>query len=172
MFFKISESANWKYELISLTSYSNDESKLKIDTRVEHSKKNDISGGMDIYVMFEHKDDDVVELQIYRSAHGNADEFKPIPYSIPKTTFKEMIEKYWDDLFYSTVGHCSNLLKSSEFVDGKIPQKHYEFRNCVIDIKKMPQIMPEGVYKLVFTFTHDFEWGVEVVAKVTSRVLP
>ncbi|KAH8408693.1 hypothetical protein KR215_010858, partial [Drosophila sulfurigaster] len=161
----------WKYELISLSSYSEDESKLKIETRIEHSKTNDISGGGDIYWMFEYNDDDVGELQIYRSPHGNADEFKPIPYAIPKTTLKEGIENYYDDVFYASVSHCSNLPKRSEFVNDKIPQGHYEFRSCVINYKKLPQIMPEGVYKLILTFTHDFKWGLEIVAKVTSRVL-
>ncbi|KAH8302741.1 hypothetical protein KR044_010366, partial [Drosophila immigrans] len=184
---------NWEYELISFYTYSNDESQFNISSRIERSARNDLSFSMDIDWKYDIAEVDTVfmrfeylnelsldnhccccfqlEMKIYRSPDGNTNEFRPIPYAIPETKASELIGKYYDDLFYSALSHCSNLVKYQDFPNGKFPQKHYEFRRCVVNYSTLPQLMPQGTYKVEFVILHGFKWGVEVVARVTPRII-
>jgi len=109
---------------------------------------------------------------IYRSQSGMDNDFTPLPYAIPKNTFKEAIHKYYNDCLYENVKHCSNLPPVEEIDNHPVPKKRYYLERCVFPGKGLPEILPEGIYKVVLSITGDFDWGVTFVAKLSSKIIP
>ncbi|KAH8365935.1 hypothetical protein KR093_007545, partial [Drosophila rubida] len=161
----------WKYEPIYINTYSNDESQLNISARLQRSAHNDLSIGMDIDWMYDTNENDTFEMQIFRSPHGNLNEYMATPIGIPKMSLEKALSDYYEKFVYPACAHCSNMLKYADLPNGKLAKQHYVFDHCVVNYKVLPHIMPEGTYKIVIMLSHDFEWGFEIVAKVTPKIL-
>ncbi|KAM8710252.1 hypothetical protein ACLKA7_016965 [Drosophila subpalustris] len=119
----------WDYELISISTSSSDDSKLAIQSKIERSKYNDLSFTIIIDWKFDMKDDDMIEMEMFRSPSGHEADFKPLPYTIPKIPFSDAKKNYYKQFLYGNIAHCSNIPTYEEIENSPWPKKNHPADN-------------------------------------------
>ncbi|ALC42392.1 CG18538, partial [Drosophila busckii] len=164
----------WDYEPLTFEGTSSDPSKLNIDMAVERVKREfamtgviDCKYDMDKTTMRCYKLPLQVEAVGYRSNTGDEADYKLLPWAVPKQTFPEFLGKYYEHMALANVGHCSNLPAVENMTPW--PQNAYKFDKCIYTGDGLPDIAPEGFYKVIFTFTGEVDWTFTVISKITSR---
>ncbi|EDW62191.1 uncharacterized protein [Drosophila virilis] len=107
-----------------------------------------------------------VEAVAYRSSSGNPDEYILLPWSIPKQMYKKYTASYYKDILFKNLGHCSNLPQPDN-VD-PWPRNIYKLEKCVLTGDGLPEIAPQGYYKIIFRVTGEVDWSLELIAKLTT----
>ncbi|EDV55056.1 uncharacterized protein LOC6547084 [Drosophila erecta] len=162
---------NWDYEPLSLTSYSSDEDLLKIVTKVDRLGRSQYAFSMTLDWNYDVDKDTMVEADVYHCSSGAEDDYKMMPWSIPKQPFFEYLNAFYKDAFIKNVGHCSNMLQfEGDFVP-PWPRNVYKLDKCVASGEGLPEIAPEGFYKLDYKMSGQVDWGFTLIVKVSNKVI-
>ncbi|XP_033253670.1 uncharacterized protein LOC117193043 [Drosophila miranda] len=154
----------WDYEPVSIETYSTDESKLKVESKIDRLKR-----GESFNLLIQSPQ---VEASAYRSNSGAENDYKVLPWSIPKQPYYEYLNTYYKDVLINNLGHCSNLPQFEGKFQPPWPKDNYLVDKCVIDGEGLPEVVPLGFYKIIFIISgpDQPEWGFTVVLKVTAKL--
>lgn len=108
-----------------------------------------------------------VEALIYHSQTGGEDDYKQMPWNVPQKPFSEFMAEFYKDMLYANLGECSNLAEPGKEIPW--PMITYKFANCAVTGEGMPEIAPEGYYKIFFTVTGQVDWGFVFIMKIVSK---
>jgi len=113
-----------------------------------------------------------VEAVVYRSSSGDENDYKMLPFSLPKQTFYDYLNTYYKDVIIKNLGHCSNLPQFKGKFQPPWPQNTYKFDKCKIDGDGLPDVAPPGFYKILFTQFGSGQptWGFTAIFKLTAKV--
>ncbi|XP_034480169.1 uncharacterized protein LOC117785977 [Drosophila innubila] len=157
----------WDYEPISMEPHTSDPKKFSIDLRIKRMPRGEFA--YDGYLNFAYDVDEntMVEAVAYRSQSGREEEYVLMPWSIEKQPYTKYVEDFYEDVVYSNFGSCTTLPtpeKANPWQRG-----NYTFKECVVEGKGMPEIAPQGFYKVIFTATGEVDWGIEAVVRITDK---
>lgn len=112
-----------------------------------------------------------VEADVHHCSSGDEDDYKMMPWSIPKQPFFEYLNGFYKDAFIKNVGHCSNMVQfDGDFVP-PWPRNVYKLDKCVASGEGLPDIAPEGFYNLEYKMTGQVDWGFTLIVKVSPKVI-
>ncbi|XP_033149297.1 uncharacterized protein LOC117134763 [Drosophila busckii] len=156
----------WDYEPISITGYSEDESRLKPDIRIARKGRQRpwFEGSIDWN--YDPAETDTVETKVWRSQTGSEYDYVQMPYAVPATTFPDALKNLYKNMVVDNFGHCMQLPDLGEKPQLPIPWAHYVIDACVLTGTHFPERVPDGHYKIVVTFRGDFTWSLTIVAKI------
>ncbi|EDX07651.1 GD11360 [Drosophila simulans] len=81
------------------------------------------------------------------------------------------VDKDTMDAFIKNVGHCSNMVQfEGDFVP-PWPRNVYKLDKCVASGEGLPDIAPEGFFKLEYKMTGQVDWGFTLIVKVSPKVI-
>ncbi|XP_030558036.1 uncharacterized protein LOC115760708 [Drosophila novamexicana] len=156
----------WDYEPLSINGRTSDASKLTIETEIARERREKyITATFGIKYQFD--ETTMIEAIAYRSQTGSSNDYQLMPWSIPKQPFQDYIKDYYKDVIYGNFGACSNLPKPG--TETPFPKMTLKLVKCVLTGEGMPEVAPEGYYKILFSVTGEVEWGFELVVKVISK---
>ncbi|XP_017836711.1 uncharacterized protein LOC108595935 [Drosophila busckii] len=158
----------WEFEPLSFEGTSSDPAKLNIDLAIERIKRGEFAMNGIIDCKYDMDETTMVEGIFLRSNTGDEDDYKLMPWSIPKQSFKAFVASYYENVALKNVGYCSNL-PALENAD-PWPRDVYKFENCVYTGDGLPEVAPEGFYKVTFIFTGEVEWTFTAKSKVTLKM--
>ncbi|XP_052839698.1 LOW QUALITY PROTEIN: uncharacterized protein LOC128254582 [Drosophila gunungcola] len=161
----------WDYEPLSIEAYSTDESMLKITARVERVGRGEFAISANIDFKYEPGDTTLVEALGYRSSSGNENDYKLIPFSIPKQPFTQFMNSHYKDVVIANLGGCSNLIQFEDQFEPPWPQKEYVLDKCVANSDGFPEVVPEGFYKVNFSMMNPVDWGFIVIVKISTKIM-
>ncbi|XP_064544340.1 uncharacterized protein LOC135432540 [Drosophila montana] len=156
----------WDYEPLFITGRTSDASKLTIETEIERERRDKFISAT-FGINYKIDETTMVEAIAYRSQSGNGNDYQLVPWSIPKQSFQDYINGYYKEVIYSNLGACSNLPKPG--TESPFPSMTIKLDKCVITGEGMPEMAPEGYYKILFSVTGEVEWGFELIAKIFSK---
>jgi len=90
-----------------------------------------------------------------------------MPWSIKKQTYPEYIEGFYEDMIYANLAHCTNLPEPANASPWK--RANYTLTECIVEGKGMPEMAPQGYYKVIFTATGEVDWVFETVVKIFDK---
>jgi len=93
-----------------------------------------------------------------------------MPWTIKKQTYTEFIENFYDDIIYSNFAGCSNMPKPDEVLPWR--RTNYTFKDCIVEGDGLPEMAPQGYYKVVFKVTGEVEWGFVAISRITDKWMP
>ncbi|KAH8407572.1 hypothetical protein KR222_007015, partial [Zaprionus bogoriensis] len=177
----------WDYEPIFLDAYSSDESKMIMQAKIQRLPRGlfGFSGIMDF--LYDTDDTTIVgvwfpyqcpysycfslqvEATAYRSTTGNDDDYKLMPWKIPKQTFKSFLKTFYDDIVLKNFANCTENLPESPL--DPWPRIRLEFNTCVPNGEGMPEIAPQGYYKVVFAVVGEVDWGFVSTCRVFDKLV-
>ncbi|XP_051861785.1 uncharacterized protein LOC117570306 [Drosophila albomicans] len=160
----------WDYEIIWVETYSSDPEKQSLDFNVKQNRLGEVF--FDGYIFYNYKlaNGTMVEVRAWRSPTGNENEYKTVPYLIPKQTYDKFMKSYYDDLLYKNLCNCSTLPEPENIYPWK--NDNYTFSGCIVQPKGFPDIAPQGYYKANFSVTGEVNWGFVGVAKIFDKFMP
>ncbi|EDW62194.1 uncharacterized protein [Drosophila virilis] len=158
---------NWVYEPLSIDVRSTDASKVQVEAKVERIGRRDTACSGKLVVNCDMDETFMVEGTIYRSFSGNEDDYKLLPLGIPKQTFKSIVESYYKDIIYKNLEHCSNIPKPENAYPW--PKGTFIFDRCTVTGDGLPEVLPEGYYKINFDISGPVETGLTAIVKLTSE---
>nr|XP_016940560.1 uncharacterized protein LOC108017901 [Drosophila suzukii] len=162
----------WDYEPISLTATSSDESKAKVDLKIDRLGRAEWGMSGTIEWKYDMNVESMVEASAYRSNSGDESDYKLLPWAIPKQKFYDYVDTYYKDVIIKNLGHCSNLPQFKGKFQPPWPQNTYKFDKCKIDGDGLPDVAPPGFYKILFTQFGSGQptWGFTAIFKLTAKV--
>ncbi|XP_017146610.1 uncharacterized protein LOC108158637 [Drosophila miranda] len=161
----------WDYEPMSITTHSSDESKLKIEGKIDRVNRGEFAISATIEFRYLLDDTVMVEATAYRSSSGQESDYKLVPFAIPKQPYEDFLNTHYKDMVIENLGSCSNLPQFEDKFVPPWPQKIYNLDKCVADNDGFPEVLPLGFYKIILTFTGPVEWGMTIIVKVTSKLM-
>ncbi|XP_064543238.1 uncharacterized protein LOC135431834 [Drosophila montana] len=120
-----------------------------------------------VLVNFDMDDTTMVEATAYRSSSGAEDDYKILPWSIPKQTFKSFADSHYKDIVYKNLKQCSNIPEPENVYPW--PKGTYKFDRCTATGDGMPEIAPEGYYKVIFTISGEVETGFTTIVRLFTK---
>ncbi|XP_017836709.1 uncharacterized protein LOC108595933 [Drosophila busckii] len=155
----------WEYTLISVNTTSADPSKFKMDAEIVRISRTEF--GLSVNVVLNFVIDETTFAVVYRSNTGNEEDYVLMPWSVAKQTYEEFTKAYYKNFVYKNLAHCSNL---------PTPDKAYplplgtvmKFERCIIPGESLPDYVPDGYYKTVFTATGEVELSAVLTLKVSK----
>ncbi|BFG03215.1 uncharacterized protein DMAD_02520 [Drosophila madeirensis] len=162
----------WEYEPVSLATYSTDESQLKVESKIDRLKRGEF--GLTAILEWKYDTDEttMVEASAYRSDSGAENDYKLLPWTIPKQPFFDYLDTYYKDVIIKNLGHCSNLPQFTGKFQPPWPKQTYKVDKCIFDGEGLPEVVPPGFYKIIFITSgpNQPEWGFTLVLKVTTKL--
>ncbi|XP_030558274.1 uncharacterized protein LOC115760860 [Drosophila novamexicana] len=158
---------NWDYEPISIVTRTTDESKINIGAEVEPMGRDGFAFTAHFLINFDMDETTMVEVTAYRSSTGSEDDYKLLPWSIPKQTFKKFADSHYKDIVFANLEHCSNIPNPENVYPW--PKGTAIFDRCTATGDGMPEIAPEGYYKIIFTISGEVEAGFTTIVKLTTK---
>ncbi|EDV36050.2 uncharacterized protein Dana_GF12153 [Drosophila ananassae] len=162
---------NWNYEPVTLQAFSSDDSLLKISAKVDRLGRADFAFSMTLDWNYDADKNTMVEADVYHCTSGDESDYKLMPFSIPKQPFFEYLNAFYKDAFIKNVGHCSNLIQFEGEFTPPWPRGVYKLDKCVASGEGLPELVPEGYYKIVYNTTGQVTWGFIFVVRVTQKVI-
>ncbi|XP_023171048.2 uncharacterized protein LOC111599594 [Drosophila hydei] len=161
---------HWTYEIIDASGYSDDETKLSLNWRVERVGRH--ITGITGFVNFNYDVDNttMIEVTIVRSVSGSERDFKPLPFGVPQKKFAE-VKVMYDDLLYPIMQNCSNLPQIEGDLLWPWPRNIYIFDMCNFDNGNLPEILADGFYRAVFTFTGEVNWNTSYTVNLKTQLI-
>ncbi|KAH8372123.1 hypothetical protein KR093_010118, partial [Drosophila rubida] len=159
----------WDYEPITMEPYTSDPDKLFIDFRIKRNSRGDYNYFGYFYFNYDIDETTMVEATAMRSQSGNEDDYKPVPWTISKQPYQEFLENFYHDLVYKNFGSCSNFKKPEDVLPWE--NGNYTFSDCEITGDGMPEIAPQGYYKIDFNVTGEVDWGFQAVCKIFDKLM-
>ncbi|ALC42390.1 CG18538, partial [Drosophila busckii] len=157
----------WDYEPLSIEATTSDASKLSLTTEVERLSRSEFAFTGTIEFNYDIDDTTTIEAVSYRSNTGNEDDYKLLPWKLQKQSAKEFFKGYYEQYIFKNLGHCSNLPQLDNI--DPWPKNTYKFEHCVVTGEGMPELVPEGFYKVVFSVDGEVDWVITAVAKITAK---
>ncbi|XP_016957978.1 uncharacterized protein LOC108029981 isoform X1 [Drosophila biarmipes] len=162
---------NWDYEPLSFTSYTSDDNLLKITTKVDRLGRSDYAFSMTLNWNYDVDEDTMVEAEVYHCSSGDEEDYKIMPWSLPQQPFFDYLNGFYKDAFIKNVGHCSNMVQfEGDFVP-PWPRNVYILDKCVANGEGLPDIAPEGYFKIVYKMSGQVDWGFTLIVKVEHKVI-
>ncbi|XP_017836707.1 uncharacterized protein LOC108595931 [Drosophila busckii] len=157
----------WDYEPLEFEGISSDHSKLGIDLGIKRIKRGEFAMDGVIDVKYDVDDTTMIEAIAWRSNTGDEDDYKLMPWCIEKQTFGKFIENYYESMVLKNIGHCTNF----PAVDNvhPFPKNAYKLDMCEFTGEGLPEIAPEGYYKIIFSATGEVDWSFMVKTKVVPK---
>ncbi|KAH8272917.1 hypothetical protein KR018_009906, partial [Drosophila ironensis] len=162
---------NWDYEPVSLASFTSDESLLKIDAKVNRLGRADFALTVAVDWNYDADENTMVKADAYHCTSGDESDYKLMPFSVPSQPFFEFLNGFYKDAFIKNVGHCSNLIQFEDKFEPPWPRGVYKMDKCVATGEGLPDVCPEGYYKIIFNATGQVNWGFILVARVTAKYI-
>lgn len=176
---------NWVYEPLSVEVKTSDPTKLNIEAKLDRIGRDftisitldwnyDVDETTMVNIFLKHikfiyfiEFTCQVEAYSYRSASGNENDYTPLPWTMPRQTYKKYTETYYQNIVYKNLANCSNLPKPDN-VD-PWPRGQYILDKCVANGDGLPEIAPEGYYKVIFQVFGEVDWEFLVISKLTNN---
>ncbi|XP_017867665.1 PREDICTED: uncharacterized protein LOC108616754 [Drosophila arizonae] len=158
---------NWDYEPLSTLTESSNEDMIKLEAKVERVGRDEYAISADLFVNFDMDETTMVESYGYRSSSGNEEDYKLLPWSIPKQTFEKFVEEYYEKIIFKNLHQCSNIPETKDAYPW--PKGTYTFDKCIVSGEGMPEIAPEGYYKVMFEVTGQYDLRFTAIVKVTTK---
>ncbi|XP_068144291.1 uncharacterized protein [Drosophila tropicalis] len=159
----------WEYELLSIDTFTSDESKLKIDFRVVRMGRGEFGFSGEIAFNYDADETTMVEGKGYRSTTGGESDYKVLPFDVPEQPYTEFLDKHYKNLIINNLAECSNLPQyEGDFVP-PWPKDTYIFDKCIPKADGYPDFALEGYYKMVFKVTGPVNWGFTAIARIITK---
>ncbi|XP_023171080.1 uncharacterized protein LOC111599620 [Drosophila hydei] len=160
----------WTHELLEIHTYSEDESKIKLEARIERQGRYlvGISGSGDLQYDFDNTT--LFEVIIHHSSSGSESDYKPLPMAVPKKRLVDL-KKMYDDIVYPAMKDCSNMPQIEGDLLWPWPRDLYTFDMCNFDKGNLPEIMSEGYYKIFCTFSGEVNWSLSYLVYVKTKLI-
>nr|XP_044251790.1 LOW QUALITY PROTEIN: uncharacterized protein LOC108069295 [Drosophila takahashii] len=169
----ISFQRKWDYEPLSITSTTSDESLILFKMKIVRIRRGEygispMSSGTSILLTKPWW----IEASAYRSISGEDNDYKVLPWSLPKQPFYQYLNTYYKDVIMKNFAHCTNIPVFKDKFEPPWPKKTYIGDKCVIDGDGLPEIAPPGYYKIVFAGSGPDQpsWSFAAVVKLTIRI--
>lgn len=111
-----------------------------------------------------------IEISIFQSPFGTLGDFRPMPFAIPKQIFINM-KKTYDEVVLPNLQNCTNLPASEGDLLLSFPRNLYTFNMCTADRGNAPEIIAEGLYKNVVTFSGEVNWNMTFYVNVKTNLI-
>lgn len=102
-----------------------------------------------------------------RSTSGREDDYTPMPWIIEKQLFTKFIKDFYEEMLYDNLHSCSNMPSPDNVFP--IKRGNWTLNECIVEGKGLPEMAPQGYYKIILNVTGDVEWGFVSVAKITDK---
>ncbi|EDW13843.2 uncharacterized protein Dmoj_GI23934 [Drosophila mojavensis] len=154
--------------ILSLASNSTDESKSKLDLRVDRvSHGETVLNGIWEW-QFDVDNTTMLETTFYSSDSGSENEYKKLPHGIPPISFEEFLDQHYNDIIYENFKNCSNLKAYKNKVETPWQKGTYTLNQCRPKGHGMPEILADGFYKIYIRLSADPEIHIVVVFKISN----
>ncbi|XP_017014796.3 uncharacterized protein [Drosophila takahashii] len=162
----------WDYEPISITAITSDESLINFDINIVRISRGESGISAKVEWNYDTTDETMVEAVVYRSTSGDENDYKVLPYSIPKQSFYEYLNTYYKDVIMKNFAPCSNIPIFEDKFEPPWPKKTYNAEKCVIDGDGLPEIVPPGFYKIIFSASGPEQpsWSFTAIIKLTNKM--
>ncbi|XP_030387930.1 uncharacterized protein LOC115634385 [Scaptodrosophila lebanonensis] len=160
---------NWEYEPKSITSTSADEEKVKLHFQIDRVNRGEYALTGNIEWKYDTSDDTMIEVFIYRSPTGSNYDYRLTPWSVPKQKYHDYINTLYKE-FVKNFSNCSNLPVYKDNFKPPWPKNKYEFKRCEVAGAGLPEVLPEGFYKLVAAMSGEVDWGLTIILKITTKM--
>ncbi|XP_033149906.1 uncharacterized protein LOC108601375 [Drosophila busckii] len=102
---------------------------------------------------------------------GSVSDYRKLPYEIPKTSILDGFNKFYDDVVIGNFGNCSDLPKFENGFTNPMPQGLYTLETCVANGNGLPEVLPQGFYKIHIEFVGEVNWKLIFYFKITPKLL-
>ncbi|XP_002004805.3 uncharacterized protein LOC6578906 [Drosophila mojavensis] len=157
---------NWIYEPLSVEAKTSDPSKLNIEPSLDRIGR-DFTISINLDWNYDVDETTMVEAFSYRSASGNEKDYTLMPWTMPKQTYQQYTETYYQNIVYKNLANCSNLPEPDNTYPW--PKGQYKLEKCVANGDGLPEIAPEGYYKIIFQVSGEVDWEFVMISKLTSN---
>ncbi|XP_034480171.1 uncharacterized protein LOC117785979 [Drosophila innubila] len=160
----------WNYEPISVDPNTSDSNKLDIDVRIKRMPRGEFAYDGHVNFNYDVGDDTMIECTAFRSVSGREEDYTALPWGIPKQIYTKFIKDFYQDLIFKNFHSCSNLPTPDNVLPFK--RDNYSFVECVVNGDGLPDIVPQGYYKIVATVTGEVEFGFVTISRITDKFMP
>nr|XP_016940562.1 uncharacterized protein LOC108017904 isoform X2 [Drosophila suzukii] len=162
----------WEYELMSVETYSSDESLMKIDVKVERVDRGVYGVTGSVNWNYDTSDETMVQASVFKSNSGDESDYKSLPWAIPAQSLYEHMNTYYKDVSMKNFKHCSNVPQFEGKFQPPIQKQIYSGDKCVINCDGLPDIVPPGFYKIIMKCSGPGQptWNATVISKVTTKI--
>ncbi|XP_017077708.1 uncharacterized protein LOC108112381 [Drosophila eugracilis] len=162
----------WDYEPLSITTYSSDDELMKIDVKIERVSRGVYGVTGRIEWNYDTTDKTMVEGIVLRSSSGEESDYKLLPWAIPSQSLYDHMNTYYKEVSMKNFKHCSNVPQFEGQFQPPMPKMTYIGNKCVIDGDGLPDMIPQGYYKIILKCYGPEQptWNATVIAKVTTRM--
>ncbi|XP_070068209.1 uncharacterized protein [Drosophila takahashii] len=162
----------WDYEPLSITSTTSDESLILFKMKIVRIRRGEYGISANVKWNFDTTNETMIEASAYRSISGEDNDYKVLPWSLPKQPFYQYLNTYYKDVIMKNFAHCTNIPVFKDKFEPPWPKKTYIGDKCVIDGDGLPEIAPPGYYKIVFAGSGPDQpsWSFAAVVKLTIRI--
>ncbi|EDW01844.1 GH21658, partial [Drosophila grimshawi] len=157
----------WDYEPLSITTSTTDPTKLRIDAKTERLGRDEYALTINFDLNYDIDDTTMMEAIALRSPTGSEDDYRPMPWSMEKQPFNQGLKNYYADILYKNFGPCSNLPLPENVYP--VPKDKYRLEKCVISGEGMPEVAPNGYYKVIYNVTGEVDWALVCIVKVFQK---
>ncbi|XP_039483039.1 uncharacterized protein LOC120446235 [Drosophila santomea] len=163
----------WNYEPVSTEAMSSDESLMKIDVKIERINRRSYGLTAKVEWNYDTTEETMVEANVLRSYTGDANDYKLLPWAIPKQSLYDHMNTYYKDVSMKNFKHCSNVPQFEGQFQPPLPKKTYFGNKCVIDGDGLPEIVPSGFYKIILKCygPNQPTWNSTSVFKITPNLM-
>ncbi|KAH8400791.1 hypothetical protein KR009_000971, partial [Drosophila setifemur] len=162
---------SWDYEPLSIQAYSSDESALKITSKIDRIRRGEFAISMTLNFNYEMGDTTMMEATAYSCTSGVESDYKLLPWTIPNQPYTEFLNGFYKESFIKNVAHCSDLPQFEGKFEPPWRKGVYTMDKCVLTGEGLPQIAPDGYYRIHFNTTGEVSWGYTAIVRIKQRGL-
>ncbi|XP_017835535.1 uncharacterized protein LOC108594909 [Drosophila busckii] len=158
----------WDYALLSIDTTTSDPTKFEIDAEVQRISRTEY--GFSLIMDYHYFPDDTTFIVAggYRSNTGNEEDYVVMPWSLPTRTYEEYIKSFYESIVLKNLEYCSNLPAPDKAFP--VPKDNvYKFDRCVLNGEGMPEIVPDGYYKVFINATGEVDWTIIIRMKISRK---
>ncbi|XP_016940321.4 uncharacterized protein [Drosophila suzukii] len=162
----------WDYEPISIDTTSSDDSLINFDIKIVRISRGEFGVTAKVEWNYDTTEETMVEAVVYRSSSGDENDYKMLPFSLPKQTFYDYLNTYYKDVIIKNFGPCSNIPQFEDKFQPPWPKQTFIADKCLIDGEGFPDILPAGFYKIIFNCTGADQpsWSFTAIFKLTNKM--
>nr|XP_044250724.1 LOW QUALITY PROTEIN: uncharacterized protein LOC123003170 [Drosophila takahashii] len=123
----------WEYEPLSVTSTTSNETFSLVKIQIVRIRRGEYAISANVKWDYDTTDETMVEAYAFHSVSGDANEYKVLPWSIPKQPFYHYLNTYYKDVIIGNCAHCSNIPVFKDKFEPPWPKKTYIGEKCVMN---------------------------------------
>ncbi|XP_043645337.1 uncharacterized protein LOC122614753 [Drosophila teissieri] len=162
----------WDYEPILISATSSDDSLIKLEPHIVRMGRGEYGLSARVEWNYDVTEETMVDAIVYRSSTGDESDYKLLPYSVPKQSFYDYLNTFYKDVVMKNFASCSNVPQFEGDFQPPWPKQTYIGDKCTVAGDGLPDMVPQGFYKIIFNCTGPDQpsWSLVGVFKIITKM--